>query len=116
MLKIAFSLAHSHATGMKLARRILTGSWSSTLSILSRGVGGTTDEDIRAQSRKDVVGKLKSNLESLATKRSGAWDEKTLVAALEGLQRVARLCNILGLLGVFFFNIQYPNTVTWLRS
>ncbi len=99
----------SQEAGMKLSRRILTGCWPSLLSILSRGVGAVDDEDgeLLAKALKrmpakaqEVVGKLtrfKTNLEKLALGKGKGLDERTLVLSLEGLQRSARLCNVLGL-------------------
>ncbi|CAG0916914.1 unnamed protein product [Notodromas monacha] len=89
----------SKQAGMKLARRMLTGTWSSVLSILSRGVGSSLDDDGTDRKKlkpRDVVGKLKSNLELLANRKLPVNYEKTLVDSLEGLQKAARLCNILG--------------------
>ena len=80
--------------------------WPSLLSILSRGVGAV-DEDsdlskalkkmpAKAQEMVGKLSKLKTNLEKLASGKTKGLDEKTLILALEGLQRSARLCNVLG--------------------
>ena len=79
--------------GIKLSRRVLTCCWDSMLTVLSSLLGGVGGAGSRAPSRTAVA------LALLGT--DGPRDDsrryrEAVVACLEGLQRAARLANILG--------------------
>ncbi|XP_021942345.1 brefeldin A-inhibited guanine nucleotide-exchange protein 3 isoform X2 [Zootermopsis nevadensis] len=76
--------------GVKLSRRVLTCCWDSMLSVLSAGLG-----DPRGQ--LGVTSSLALLLGSEGAREEHRRARDSIVASLEGLQKAARLSNILGL-------------------
>jgi brefeldin A-inhibited guanine nucleotide-exchange protein 3 len=75
--------------GVKLSRRVLSCCWDSMLSVLSAGLG-----DPRGQ--LGVTSSLALLLGSEGAREEHRRARDSIVASLEGLQKAARLSNILG--------------------
>jgi hypothetical protein len=78
-----------YCPGVKLSRRVLSCCWDSMLSVLSAGLG-----DLRGQ--LGVTSSLALLLGSEVAREEHRRARESIVASLEGLQKAARLSNILG--------------------
>ena len=76
-------------SGVKLSRRVLSCCWDSMLSVLSAGLG-----DPRGQ--LGVTSSLALLLGSEVAREEHRRAKDSIVASLDGLQKAARLTNILG--------------------
>lgn len=78
--------------GLKLSRRVLTCCWGSMITVLSVTLGdGSTDAGLGAASSS-----LRLLLGSERARTKHKRMREAVVASLEGLQKAARLSNVLG--------------------